>query len=625
MPADTLPRLLRRNAASMGARPAMREKRHGIWQTLSWSGYETLVLQLARGLAAHGFRAGDRLAVLGDNRPRLYAALVAAQALGGVGVPLWPDADPAGIARVLRDAGARVVVAQDHEQVDKVIVAKAGLPGLDLVVSLDPRAARDADADWLIDFAALQAQGAALDTAVGGIADGRPDDLALLLYRADQPGIMLTHANLLAAAHAITAVEDVRPTDNIVCFMPMAWIGDMLGSLTLGLTVGFTCNCPESPETARRDWREIGPSIVLAPPAVWESWLTDIENRMAHASGLKRIAFAWARRVAEAAEHRREAGIPRGWAERCGLAVAGGVAFAALRDQLGLSRLRWAHTGGTPVAPDVWRLYRAFGVNLKQSYGPAELSGLAAVQPANPVAADTVGLAVPGMEITIAANGEVLARGDNVCGGYFGDPAAGHLRTTEDGWWRTGDAGALDANGRLTIDDRLTDTGRLADATRFAPAAIEARLRRSPFIAEALAFGDGKPFVAALLALDRTALGEWAVRHRLPGTSLAELVALPEARVLLREELRACNADLPVPLQVRRFMLLDHPLDADDLEARLYRERFRQQAVAQHAAEIDALFRDPARTTEVPDDNVRDPRSAVEDVEAQPGLEPANA
>ncbi|HVC63512.1 MAG TPA: AMP-binding protein [Acetobacteraceae bacterium] len=625
MPADTLPRLLRRNAATMGARPAMREKRHGIWQTLTWSGYETLVLQIARGLAARGFRAGDRLAIMGDNRPQLYAALLAAQSLGGIGVPLWPDADPAAIAVMLNNACVRMAVAEDQEQIGKLRAAKDQLPDLELAVSLDPRAARDGDAAWLIDFATLQRQGAASTAPVDGIADGRPDQVALLLCRTGQPGVMLSHANLLSGARSIAEDEEVRPTDDALCFLPMAWIGDVLYSLTLGLSVGFTCNCPESPETAARDLREIGPNFLAAPPVIWESWLRAAEDRGAHASRVKRAAFGWARRVAEAAEHRREAGLSRGGTRL----LADRLVFAALRDQLGLSRLRWAHTGGMPVAAEVWRLFHGFGVNLMQTYGPAELAGLVTVHRTGPAAADTVGFPAPGTEIRIAGDGEVQVRGNNVCLGYDGGSAATRARTTDDGWWRTGEAGALDATGRLTIHDRLADIGRLADGTRFMPGAIEAHLRRSRFIADALAFADGEQFVAAIIAPHRAALAEWAERHRLSGTSLAQLVALPETRALIREELRACNAGLPAPLHVRRFLLLDHPLEAEDAEARLYRDRFRRLAIERYAGLADALFRDPLRSTEVPaeDAAVRPAQAMVEDVEGPvvSRLEPAHA
>lgn len=626
MAADTLPRLLRRNAASFGARPAMREKRHGIWQSLSWSGYETLVLELARGLAARGFGAGDRLAVIGDNRLRLYAALLAAQSLGGVGVPLWPDADPSVIANMLGTARVRAAVAEDQEQISKLAAVKERLPDLEWVVSLDPRAARDGHPDWLIDFATLQQQGTAAAPVDGCIADGRPDDPALVLCRNDRPGVLLSHANLLSAARAIAEVEDVRPTDETLCFLPMAWVGDTLYSLALGLSVGFTCNCPERPETALRDLREIGPHILTAPPAMWESWLRSADDRAAHADRLKRCTFAWARRVGLSAQLRHEAAGVSNPPQLAARVLADRLVFAALRDQLGLSRLRWAHTGGSPVAPEVWRLYRSFGVNLKQGYGPTELAGLATVQRTRPVTADTVGFPALGTDIRIADDGEVEVRGANVCLGYDSDASA---RTTVDGWWRTGDAGALDSAGRLTIHDRLADIGMLCDGTRFMPRAVEAHLRRSRFIADALAFADGRQFVAAVIAPHRAALGEWAERRRLAATSLAELVALPDTRALIREELRACNTGLPPALHVRRFLLLDQPLEAEDIEARIYRERFRRAAMQRHAGLVDALFRDPARSTEVPDENATSSPApvVVEDVDGPVGarLEPAHA
>ena len=522
MPADTLPHLLRHNAASMGARPAMREMRRGIWQTLTWSAYETLVLDLARGLRARGFGAGDRLAVIGDNRPCLYAALLAAQSLGGTGVPMWPDADSGVMAAMLRDAKVRVVVAEDQEQIGKLLVVRDQLPDLVLAVSLDPRAARDGDAAWLIDFAALQQQGAAAATPVDGVANVSPNDVALLLCRDRQPGIMLSHANLLSAAHAIIEVEVVRRTDEAVCFLPMAWIGDMLYSLTLGLVVGFTCNCPESPETAGRDLREIGPNLLGAPPVIWESWLRGAEDRAAHATRLKRSVFGWARSVAQAAERRREAGLSRGGTQ----VLADRLVFSALRDQLGLSRLRWAHTGGMPVAPEVWQLYRSFGVNLKQSYGPAELAGLATVHRTDPVVADTVGFPAPGTEIRIADDGEVQVRGNNVCLGYDGDTSAIRARTSKDGWWRTGEAGAVDAAGRLTIHGRLADIGRLADGTRFMPAAIGvlapaaqsfhrrwAGLRRRP----ALRCGDNRATPRGTRRVGGTASSGWHLARRVGG------------------------------------------------------------------------------------------------------------
>lgn len=344
---------------------------------------------------------------------------------------------------------------------------------------------------------------------------------------------------------------------------------------------------------------------------------------------MKRSAFSWARRVGLSAQLRHEAARVSSPPQIAAQILADRLVFAALRDQLGLSRLRWAHTGGSPVAQEVWQAYRSFGVNLKQGYGPTELAGLVTMDGTRPVTADTVGFPAPGIEIRIAEDGEVEVRGANVCLGYDSDASAGRARTTQDGWWCTGDAGALDFGGRLTIHDRLADIGMLCDGTQFMPRAVEAHLRRGRFIADALALADRRQFVAAMIAPHPAALGEWAERHRLGATSLAELVALPETRALIRAELRACNAGLPPALHVRRFLLLDQPLEAEDIEARIYRERFRRAAMQRHAGLVDALFRDPARSTEVPDEKATScpVPAVVEDVDGPvvARLEPAHA
>lgn len=629
IPPDTLPRLLRRNAAGMGGQPAMREKRHGIWQTLTWAEYDALVRRLALGLAAHGFAPGDRLAVMGDNRTRLYAALLAAQSRGGVGMALWPDAEPEAVAAELRQARVRVAVAEDREQLGKLLAVKAQLPALELIVSLDPRAARQHAAPWLTEFAALEkageaADGTGTDAALG---DGRPDDPALLLCRTGGPGVLLTHGNLIAAARAIAAAETVRPEDETLCWLPMAWIGDALYTFTLGLFVGFTCNCPENPETARRDLREIGPSFLAAPPAAWDGFLADIEDRATNNTHLKRAAFAAARAVAEPAELRRTAGEPSTFGQRLGLAAAERLVFGPMRDRVGLARVRWAHTGGTPLAPDLWRRVRMLGINLKQSYGPAELAGIATVQPDNPVAPDTLGLPAPGVELRVAPDGEVLARGDTVCRGYDNLGAA-DTALGADGWWHTGDAGELDQRGRLIVLDRMAHLGTLADGSRFVPRTVEGRLRHSRLIDDALVFGDGRPFVGAIIAPSRIGIAEWAAREGMPGVPLAELVALPALRAAIREEIRACNAVLPTAAQVRRFVLLDRPIDTPDIESRLDRARLRRLATARLAEQIERLFLDPAGDTEVPDAGGRVTRAdlTVEEVDTTvPQREPAHA
>jgi long-chain acyl-CoA synthetase len=359
----TLPRLLHRNAASFGGRPALREKRGGIWQVLSWADHAAAVSRFAGGLAAHGFGRGDRLAVIGDNRPRLYAAMLAAQSLGGVGVPLWPDAEPDRIADVLGHAGVSVVVAEDAEQVEKMVAVKERLPGLRLVVQTTSRGMRPIAHDWLQSYETI-ADGESVATEVS-----EPGDPALLLYGPDGEvrGTMLSHADLLAAAETLAGDADIRRTDETLAWLPMAWFGDVLASQALALSVGFTCNCPEKPETARRDLREIGPTILIAPPRIWENTLVDVETRAAQASRLKRSLFAGFRAIAERAARHREAGEDMPPLLQLKLALGEVLVYAPMRDQIGLRRLRWANTGGEPLAPHALHGLRVLGINLNQS------------------------------------------------------------------------------------------------------------------------------------------------------------------------------------------------------------------------------------------------------------------
>jgi long-chain acyl-CoA synthetase len=373
----TLPRLLHRNAAGIGNRPALREKRGGIWQELTWSEYAALVTRVAGGLAAQGFARGDRLAVIGDNRPRLYAAMLAAQSMGGAAVPLPPDAEADWIARVLSHAGVSIVVAEDAEQVEKIATARDRVPGLRLVVQTTTHGMRQVQHDWLMSFETFA------DGAAAATGQSEPGDTALLLYENDPAnGLMLSHADLLETAESLMAAEAIRRNDEIVAWLPMAWFADAIGSLALPLAVGFTCNCPEHPETARRDLREIGPTILIAPPRVWESMLGDIETRSAQATRIKRLLIAHCCSVAERARRCRAAGEAIPPLLRLRLALADVVVFAPMRDQIGLRRLRWASTGGEPIAPRIVDAFAAFGINLKQSHAMTEPAG-AALEPAH--------------------------------------------------------------------------------------------------------------------------------------------------------------------------------------------------------------------------------------------------
>ncbi len=592
----TLPQLLRRNAGTMATRPAMREKDLGIWQPYSWRRYWEEARDFAAGLAAHGFKAGDKLAVIGENRPRLYFAQLSAMCLGGFAVPAYQDAIAAELAYVLDHAEVSVVVAEDQEQVDKVLSLKDRLPHLKLVVYDDPRGLAEYDDPLLHSFEAVQEEGrrAGFSAVEAAVDAGKPDDVCLFSYTSgttSRPkGVMLSHANLLSAAEALAKAEDIRAVDDFLAYLPMAWIGNSLFAIALHSWMGFTCNYPEKPETLLRDLRELGPTIALAPPRFWENTLTAVLVRATDASRLKRTLFNLFRRIAERAETARAAGKPVSPGLRLGAAIGEVVVYGPLRDQLGLRRARWVYTGGAPLGADTFRFFRAFGVNLKQVYGATELSGLCSAQADGDVDPDTVGRAFAGTELRIGESGEVQARSDAVFQGYYKQPEATAAAMTEDGWLRTGDAGFIDRRGHLVIIDRARDVGKLADGSAYAPQFVENKLKFSPYLGEAVAFGDARPFVAAIVAIDPTTVGNWAERQNLAYTSFQDLCARPEVAGLIREEIRKTNAMLPEAVQIRRFLVLNKEFDADDDEITRTRKIRRGFVAEKYAVVVEALY-----------------------------------
>jgi long-chain acyl-CoA synthetase len=592
----TLPQLLRRNAGTMATRPAMREKDLGIWQPYSWRRYWEEARDFAAGLAAHGFKAGDKLAVIGENRPRLYFAQLSAMCLGGVAVPAYQDAIAAELAYVLDHAEVSVVVAEDQEQVDKVLSLKDRLPHLKLVVYDDPRGLAEYDDPLLQPFGAVQEEGrrAGFSSVETSVDAGNPDDVCLFSYTSgttSRPkGVMLSHANLLSAAEALAKAEDIRAGDDFLAYLPMAWIGNSLFAIALHSWMGFTCNYPEKPETLLRDLRELGPTIALAPPRFWENTLTAVLVRATDASRLKRTLFNLFRRIAERAETARAAGKSVSPGLRLGAAIGEVVVYGPLRDQLGLRRARWVYTGGAPLGADTFRFFRAFGVNLKQVYGATELSGLCSAQADGDVDPDTVGRAFAGTELRIGESGEVQARSGAVFQGYYKQPEATAAAMTEDGWLRTGDAGFIDRRGHLVIIDRARDVGKLADGSAYAPQFVENKLKFSPYIGEAVAFGDARPFVAAIVAIDPTTVGNWAERQNLAYTSFQDLCARPEVAGLIREEIRKTNAMLPEAVQIRRFLVLNKEFDADDDEITRTRKIRRGFVAEKYAVVVEALY-----------------------------------
>jgi long-chain acyl-CoA synthetase len=634
----TLPQLLCRNAERMPDRPALREKDFGIWQPYSWRRYWEEVRDFASGLAALGFAPGDKLSVIGENRPRLYFAQLAAQSLGGIAVPVYQDAIATELAYVLDHAETSVVVAENQEQVDKILTLKDRLPRLRLIIYDDPRGLLNYDDPMLKPFEAVASEGREFALAHPGyveakIGEGRPDDLALFSYTSgttSRPkGVMLSHANLLSPAAVLAESEGVRQSDEHLAYLPLAWVGNSLISLALHLWVGFTVSFPEKPETLQRDLRELGPTIALAPPRYWENALTAIMVRAADATQLKRHIFDFFRGVAERAQLCATEGRPVPFGLRVQRAIGEVLVYGPLRDQLGLRRARLVYTGGAPLGAETFRFFRAVGVNLKQVYGATELSGLCSVQPDGEVDPDTVGRLLTGMEVRIDDTGEVLVRSQGVFKGYYKQPEATIEAVTDEGWLRTGDAGFIDRRGHLVIVDRAKDVGKLADGTALAPQFLENKLKFSPYIGEAVVFGgDARPFVAAIIAIDVTTVGNWAERHNLAYTSFQDLSARPEVRELIRDEIRKCNAALPEPIRLRRFLVLNKEFDADDDEITRTRKIRRRFVGERYAAVVEAFYRDAAEVELSTEITYEDGRKtimhatlAIGDVD-EPGLEP---
>ena len=643
MTATTLPRLLRRNAETMAARPAMREKSHGIWQTFTWAQSWDQVRDFASGLSASGFRRGDKLAVIGDNRPRLYWAQLAAQCLGGAAVPMYQDSIATELVFVLNHAEVSVVVAEDQEQVDKILSLKDNLPHLDLVVYDDARGLRHYATALLKSFDELQATGREFAVSHPGCVEaeidkGDPDDLALLTYTSGTTGhpkgVMLSYANLLSSAQAFVEAEDIRATDELLCSLPMAWIGESLFSLVLTVLVGFTCNCPERPQTVQRDLRELGPTIAIAPPRIWENMLTLLRVRAADSTPFKRKVFEFFRGLAERAEVLKGEGKQPSAFARLGLLLGEVLVYGPVRDQLGLRRARWVYTGGAPLGPDTFKFFRSFGINIKQVWGSTELSGLASLQPDSEADPDTVGRIIPGTEVRIAEDGEVLIRSTAVFRGYYKQPDATRDTMTESGWFRTGDSGFVDRRGHLVIVDRAKDVGKLADGTPFAPQFVENKLKFSPFVAEAVAFGDRRPFVAAIVAIDLTTVGNWAERRNLAYTSFQDLSGKPEVRRLIGTAIAEVNTSLPAAARINRFLLLNKEFDADDNEITRTRKIRRRFVAEKYATVVEAFYsgeQEVGLTTEITYEDGRKAiltsTIAIEDVVkgAEPAREPAYA
>jgi long-chain acyl-CoA synthetase len=575
---DTFPKLLAGLARERAHQPAYREKEYGIWQTYDWAYVARQVSLLAAGLAELGFGRGDRLIVVGDNRPKLYWSMAAAQSLGGVPVPVYQDSVTEELAYVVEHAGARYAIAENQEQIDKLKEIQKSVPSLKTLIYDDPRGLRHYDG--LLSYSEVQERGAKrLAASPRSVADevarSHGGDDAIMLYTSGTTGrpkgAVLSYDNLIWAAHAGAAFDGLKAGDELLSYLPMAWVGDHLFSYAQGYVVGLVVNCPESAATVMTDLREIGPTYYFAPPRVLENLITQVMIRMEDAGALKRRLFqyfmALARRVGPALLDGRAVSPVDRLLYRLGSLLV----FGPLKNTLGMSRVRVAYTAGEAVGPEIFNFYRSLGVNMKQLYGQTEASVFVTIHPNGEVFPDTVGKPVSEVEVRITEAGEVLYRSPGVFKEYFKNPQATNDTKTADGWVHTGDAGYLDERGHLRIIDRAKDVGKLNDGTLFAPKFIENKLKFFPHINEAVAFGHGRDFVAAFINIDMPAVGDWAERRNIAYASYQELAAHPAVYDLVQGEIERVNRDLAADprmagAQIRRFLILHKALEADDGE-----------------------------------------------------------
>lgn len=601
----TFPAWVEHHARQRGARPAMREKDLGIWQTITWKEVAEQAALLANGLAALGVRKGAHVAIIGENRPRLYLAMIAVQYLGGIPVPLYQDAIAAEMLYVLQDAEIAVAIVEDQEQVDKMLEARESCPVLHHIVYDDPRGLRNYHEQGLLSFDDLGERGQTFlsehpDHVKQAVAAVAADEPAAMFYTSGTTGkpkgVVLTHHALIDRAVVIQQLEGLTDAEDVLAYLPPAWIGQNMFSYTQFLVTGFTVNHPESPETVSIDMHDIGPTYYFAPPRVLEGLLTQVMIRMEDASALKRklfhVCMGLARRVGTRILDKD--GSVGAW-DRFKYAVGDFMVYGPLRNALGMSRVRVAYTAGEAIGPDLFEFYRSIGINLKQLYGSTETSVFVCVQSDGQVRADTVGPPVAGVEIRVADNGEIQVKSPGLFKEYHKNPEATAESFTPDGWYHTGDAGYLDTDGQLKIIDRAKDVGKLADGSLFAPKYIENKLKFFPFIKEAVAFGDGRNEACAFINIDLEAVGNWAERRGLPYAGYTDLAGKPEVQELIRECVEKVNADLATDpklcaSQVARFLVLHKELDPDDDELTRTRKVRRGFIAQKYGVLVDALF-----------------------------------
>jgi long-chain acyl-CoA synthetase len=615
MTAMTLPHLLIENAKKFGRnRVAIREKEFGIWQSVTWEEYLQNVKDFALGLVSLGYDAGDKLAILGDNRPEWFYSELAVQSLGGASVGIFPDSIIDQVKYIIDHSDAAFLMAEDQEQADKFLEIREDCPKIRKVIVDDLKGMRYYNDPILIPFKEVQQRGRQLGEDKPGLFEEyvsrlTEDDVAVLAYTSGTTGLpkgaMLTHRNMIKMAESYDQIDPAYPTDNHVSFLPLPWVGEQMTAVSWNLYKGFTVNVPEKVETVADNIREIGPNILFAPPRFWEKICSDVQVQIQDAVWIKRLFYKMCMPLGYKLADMKLGKNGLGPMGKLLETLVYFLMLRSLKNYFGLGNLRNVYTGGAALGPEIFNLFQAMGVNIKQVYGQTETAGIAVGHRNGQIKLNTVGHAVPGTELRISDTGEILVRGPMVFKGYYKNDDA--TKKAMDGdWLHTGDQGLLDEDGQLVMIDRMKDVIELADGTKFSPQLIENKLKFSMYISEAVVVGKDKPYVGAMINMDMANVGKWAENKKLSYTTYTGLSQKDEVYDLMAQEVAQANRTLPKAARVKKFVMLHKELDADDDEMTRTRKVRRSVVEERYSQLVNGLYGDRERLEIISDIKYRD-------------------
>ncbi|MCS0671905.1 AMP-binding protein [Cytobacillus firmus] len=594
----TFPQLLIERAYINGSQVALREKEFGIWNEITYEAFLEKVKNFSLGLASLGLKREDKLAIIGDNRPEWVISELAVQSLGGISVGIYQESLSAELSYIIDNCDATIIVAEDQEQVDKLMEIKDSIPKVRTIIYYDSRGMRSYRKDFLFEFEEVLHMGQSYhseqpDLFSQEVEKGTADDVAILSYTSgttgNPKGTMLTYRNLLDMAKNLSDIDPLTDKDEYVSFLPLAWIGEQMMTLAMGLYNGMTINFPEEPATVLEDLREIGPQVMFSPPRIYEDMVSRFQVRIQDSGWLKRKIYNWCKPIGEKVAKAHFGNKPVSTGTKALYKIADYVMFSAIRDHFGLLKIKRAYTGGAPLGPDVFEFFHSIGVNVKSIYGQTEVAGISIVHRDGDIKLDSVGIPIPGTEVKISDEGEILIKSSSVCKGYYKNEKS-TIETIQEGWLHTGDAGRLDKEGHLYIIDRIKDVIRLDTGEMFSPQFIENKLKFSSFIQEAVAIGKDRPYVVAMINIDMKNVGRWAEKNQISYTTYTDLSSKPEVLELIEKQVQEINQTLPDKARVKKFVLLYKELDADDEELTRTKKVRRQFVAKKYQALIDGLY-----------------------------------